>query len=88
MFDLHGLTDQINAFMVGRCSAFDHDLDLLGRLCSQVTNSWVEPEFLFVTCVPSELDVLVAVVDNLEGDCLGFANDAVTNSEFVLQVIG
>ena len=69
--------------MVGSCGASDHDLDFLGGLRSQVANRRVESEFLFVACIPSELDVLVAVVHDLEGDCLGLANDAVADSELV-----
>ena len=47
----------------------------------------VELEFFFVACIPSKLDVLVAVVDDLEGDRLGLANYAVADSELILQVI-
>ena len=52
-----------------------------------MADRWVEPEFLFVTCIPPKFDVLVAVVDDLEGDCLGLANDAIADSELILQVV-
>ena len=52
-----------------------------------MTNCRVESELVLVGGVPAELHSRVAIVDDLEGGCLGFTDDAITDVELVLEVV-
>lgn len=53
-----------------------------------MTVGGVEPELIFVTRAPSEFYIFVTVVDHTVGCSLSFANNAVTDDQFVFQVFG
>jgi hypothetical protein len=63
LFYAEGFANEVDLIILDSLCRLEDDLDLFRGLALQMTNAWIELEFILVSLIPSELNSLVSTVN-------------------------